>query len=413
VRPPVGDLPLGLIKCPERVVRVVRCGADDVGCHDRIVGSYHDRFKPGSGGVCARQLLACRRPALDGAGCPPPHASGETSGMPVKIKQYDIPDSAKMTIERVRRLGFTDFEFDPFYPVPPDVQRRVQIRNDEHYKPTAAIAPIAESMSRNEPIEPIVVTRDGYIVDGNTRVRAAHRAKKEFMEAVVLLVDWERVANTGTGRLLRTLGAGLNLKHGRGIDREETAQAILTIGADKSFTATRIAALLGVGERAVVDVLAEERARQRFHEVTGEVLNGSVPATQLRRLGGVAIKMKRDPFIQLVRLTQDAGLTVAELSSLIKRVDAADTEAEALSILEEERKVRAEQIREFIARGKARPPLSAQLRQRLGFVVDRESNPEALVENSPNFVSQHRDMIERAIAVLRAVLEVQPEVAGA
>jgi hypothetical protein len=36
-----------------------------------------------------------------------------------------------------------------------------------------------------------------------------------------------------------------------------------------------------------------------------------------------------------------------------------------------------------------------------------------LVENSPNFVSQHRDMIERAIAVLRAVLEVQPEVAGA
>jgi hypothetical protein len=119
--------------------------------------------------------------------------------MPVKIKQYDIPDSAKMTIERVRRLGFTDFEFDPFYPVPPDVQRRVQIRNDEHYKPTAAIAPIAESMSRNEPIEPIVVTRDGYIVDGNTRVRAAHRAKKEFMEAVVLLVDWERVANTGNG----------------------------------------------------------------------------------------------------------------------------------------------------------------------------------------------------------------------
>lgn len=333
----------------------------------------------------------------------PPTKKGSLEVAP-RIAQSEIPDSAKMTIMRVESLGFTDHVFDFLYPVPDDMQRRVQIRNEEHYKPNATVTKIAEALKRDEAIEPIVMTRDGYTVDGNTRIRSAHRAGRQTLHAVVIQVDWGSASRT-TQALLTTLGAGLNIRHGQGIDRSEIAKAVLTIGADKSFTATRIAAHLSVTEQTVNDILAEDRARRRAISA-GVDINGSVNATQLRKLGRVADKMNLAPFGKLAQLA--AVLTAAELSELITRVRGADSDEVALILLEEERLARVDQIREFIARGnKPRTSHPAQLRQKLGFILDLGYAPEEFVESSPNFAARHCSQLEHAIERLQLILALQ------
>lgn len=325
----------------------------------------------------------------------------------VVSSKQDIPEYALMTVALIEKLGFTDWEFDFDYPTPEDVNRRVQIRNDAHYAPKEDIQRMAAALKRGDDIPPIVVTADGYLVDGNTRVRAAQRIGFPRMKAIVLRDRWEKASDAVTRRL-HVLGAGFNARNGRGIDRAEIANAIKRIGEDPKYDATRIAALLGVTERMVRDVLVEQRARKRA-EQAGVHVNGSVPSSQLRRLGGVSDKVNTRPFTELVRLTQDAGLTVSELGDVITKVRGADSDDDALRVLELERESRREQIAEFVASKKSRPSEAAKLRQRLGFINDYEVDPARLAERSPNFGRMHADAIKRAIAVLQQVLEVQRE----
>lgn len=328
--------------------------------------------------------------------------------MPTLTRKTDLPESAWMTVRLVEKLGFTDWRFDYEYPTPPDILRRLQIRDDSHYAPGEEIAKMAAAMKRGDDVPPIVVTADGYLVDGNTRVRAAQRAQFPHIKAVILHERYES-ASEGVKRRLHVLGAGFNARNGRGIDRGEIRQAVLTIGADRNYDGTQIAALLGVTERMVRDILVEQRARERATNAGVEV-NGSIPASQLRRLGGASEKLNTAPYVALVKLTQDAGLTVSELGELITRVRGADSDKTAMALLAEEREARREQIQEFIASRKSRPSEAAKLRQRLGYVVEWEADAERLVERSPNFAASHRDLVKRAIGVLEAVLAVQKKV---
>jgi hypothetical protein len=317
----------------------------------------------------------------------------------------ELPVSAQVTVQLVEKLGFNDWQFEYEYPTPTDVRRRVQVRDDKHYAPAEAITTMVAAMKRGDDIPPIVVTEDGYIVDGNTRVRAAQRAEFPHTRAIVLNEKWEG-ASEGVRRRLTVLGAGANARNGRGIDRDEIRNAVLVIAPGQNYTATRIAALMGVTERMVNDVLAEHRARERA-EKAGIHVNGSLPASQLRRLGGASDKLNTAPYVELVKLTQDAGLTVSELSGLIAKVRGADSDEAALKLLADERAARREQIQEFTASQKARPSEAAKLRQRLGFILDFEANPVRLVERSPNFGRQHLDVVAKAIEILERVRDEQ------
>lgn len=321
--------------------------------------------------------------------------------MPTLTRKTDVPDSAHWTIGLIEKLGFSDWQFSYEHPTPPDVNRRVQIRDARHYAPTEEVTKMAAALKRGDDVPPIVVTADDYLIDGNTRVRAAHRAEFPHMRAIIVNERWE-TASDSVKRRLYGLGAGFNARNGRGIDRNEVREVVLKIAADPNYDATRIAALLGVAERMVRDILAEQRARDRA-ERAGVHVNGSVPASQLRRLGGASEKLNTAPYVELVKLTQDAGLAVSELSELITRVRGADSDEAAMGLLAKEREVRREQIQEFTASRKSRPSEAAKLRQRLGFILDYEANPARLVERSPNFGPQHRDQLAKAIEILQRV----------
>lgn len=325
--------------------------------------------------------------------------------MPTLTKRTDLPDLALPTVELVERFGFSNWRFDYEYSTPQDSARRVQVRDERHYAPAAMVTQIAASMRRGDKMPPIVVTADGYLVDGNTRSEAAKHNRFPAVHAVILSDRYEG-ASDGVRRRLHLLGAAFNTRNGKGIDRSEIAIAVQEIGNDRSYDASRIAELLGVTDSQVRNILAEKRARDRA-ERHGVHLNGSVPGTQLRRLGQSSEKLNDQPFVELVRLTQDCGLTSNELSDLIGKCRGSGSDDAALALLVQERAARAEQIAEFRARGKAKPPYSAQLRQRLGFLLQHEDDPSRFVEYSPNLADDHRQQVTRAIDVLRRVLDAQ------
>jgi hypothetical protein len=260
-------------------------------------------------------------------------------------------------------------------------------------------------MARGDDFPPIVVTQDGYLLDGNTRAEAARRNKFPFLPALILDKNYEG-APEAVLRRMHLLGAGFNVRNGRGIDRAEQMSAVLAVGTGTDYDASRIAALLGVSSGFVNGVLSEQRARERADRI-GVHVNGSVPSSQLRRLGQSGLN--DEPFVTLLKLTQDAGLSVGEINELIKKVKGAGSDAAAIEMLNHVREDRHDQIAEYAAVGKSRPAHSSQLRQRLGFVLGYEDNARALVELNPTLADTHTDVLTRAIAVLTAALAFQEE----
>jgi hypothetical protein len=317
----------------------------------------------------------------------------------IKARQ-ELSDLAKPTADLIEKFGFT-WEFDFEYPTP-DPAKRVQIREEKHYVPREMVMRIAAAMTRREKFPPIVVTKDGYLVDGNTRTQAARYNKYPTVQALVLQDSYEG-ATEKVSRRLHLLGAAFNARHGRGIDREEVRKAVEFIGQDPTYDGTRIAALIGVTDGTVKSILAEMKARARAESV-GIHLNGSVAATPLRILGQASEKLNDAPFRAVAELAQDTGMAPGELREVIKQMHETKSDDGAVSVVEEQRKARREQIAEYRASGKSKPPAAAKLRQRLGFILEFESNPRELLELNPEVVAKHREAIERSITILQTVL---------
>jgi hypothetical protein len=314
-----------------------------------------------------------------------------------------LADIARPVADLVERFGFK-WEFDYEYALP-DTERRVQIRSEDHYAPAPKVAELRAVMKRGEKLPPIVVTQDGHIVDGNTRVTAARRNGFPTIQAIVLDVKAEG-AKESENRRLWALGAAFNARHGKGIDREELRRAVGLIGSDPAYTATRIAALIGVTDSVVQSLLAEKRGRDRA-EALGLQVNGSVGAGRLRVLGRASEGLNDEPFKDLFSLVQDSGLSAADIRQVVTRAKETKSDEGALGVLSQERQARRDQISEYRASGKAVPPNSAKLRQRLGFILNFEASPRDLVEHNPDLVREHADLIERTVLVLRAAAEAQ------
>jgi hypothetical protein len=314
-----------------------------------------------------------------------------------------LPDIAKPTADLIERLGFK-WELDYEYPLP-DTAQRVQIRNEKHYEPPSQKAAYAAAMRRGDKFPPIVITKDGHLVDGSTRVGAARRNQWPNIQALILNVNYETATEKEQRRIM-ILGAGFNARNGKGIDRNEIAAAVKEVAGDGTWDATRVAALLGVTDATVQGIFAEQKARDRAAKL-GIVLNGSVPASQVRLLGQRSPKFNDDPFAAVTSLTQDAGLDRTVLRELCDRMQAKGTDEEKLAVVAEERKSREGQIAEFKATGKKVPPASAELRRKLGYVLGFEDNPRGLVEHNKDIAVRHLDQLVKASKVLDSAITAQ------
>ena len=323
----------------------------------------------------------------------------------IKTRQQ-LPDIAKPAADLIEKLGF-QWELDFEHPTP-DGGKRVQIREEKHYVPREMVMRIAAAMARGDKLPPVVVTKDGYLIDGNTRTAAAQHNKYPTVQALILNDSYEGCTEK-VERRLHLLGAAFNARNGKGIDREEIRKAVVAIAQDSSYDGTRIAALIGVTDGTVKSILAEMKARDRAESV-GVHLNGSVAATPLRILGQASEKLNDEPFRAVASLAQDTGMAPGDLRDVIRQMHDAKSDDGAVSVVREHRAARKEQIAEYRASGKSKPPPAAKLRQRLGFILEFEAKPAELVEHNPDVNGRHRDEIERAITILRAVLAASPSV---
>lgn len=324
--------------------------------------------------------------------------------MPAITEREQLSDLARPVADLIERFGFKwEFEFD--HPVP-NLEHRLQIRSEKHVAPRAMVAKVRAAMSRGDRLAPVILTADDYIVDGNTRVTAALANKFPTIPALILDVKYEGARESELRRLF-SVGAASNARHGQGIDREEIRRAVEQLGSDPNYTATRIAALIGVTDRVVQDMMAEKKARNRAEEL-GVKVNGSINATRLRALGRAA-DLNDEPFRQLFTLAEDSGVSATEINGIAKQIREAKSDQAALGVLAQEVAARKEQIAEYKASGKSVPPASAKLRQRLGFVLGYKASPRELIEHNRTLAQDHLNAIEETITILQAVVAAQGE----
>lgn len=323
--------------------------------------------------------------------------------MSIKSRQQ-LPDLAKPVADLIEKLGFTGWDFDFEYPTP-NARDHIQIREESHYVPTREVNIYAAAMQRGDKFPPVIVTRDGKIVDGASRAQAAYKNGFPYVQAFILNESSD-TTTAATRRRLRLLGAGANARHGKGIDRREIQQAIEYVGEDTGYTATRIAALMGVTEETVRSFLYEKRARDRFERL-GVVTNGSLNVSQLRALGKASERLNDEPFKAITSLAQDAGLSVGELGEVIREVRDGKSDNAALAAVEDRRQAEQKRIAEHRATGKSRPAPAGQVRRGLGYIFAHEDNVQAMVEYSRPLAARHLDEVERAIVLLTSLAEEQ------
>jgi hypothetical protein len=312
-------------------------------------------------------------------------------------------------VVEIERLGFGFTEVADYDLTRLDYTRRVQVRETKHYNPRELVERYAAQMSETA-FPPIVVTADDWIVDGNTRVDARVRLRKEkFAPAYVLDVEWDGARTTEKQkRLLVALAATLNANAGLPLSareaREVTAELIKL-----EWKAEQIARAIGAKPATVTQVRKEIAAVEKLTRV-GLNLNGSggVRGASLRALGAKDVLALNDvPFRELATLAADAGFNASEITTAAKQARELGADDKAMEMLRHLRVENNDRIQEQKLTGAAKPPVSRQLRQHLGFVTKYQGREQELLETDPKVSEAHIASLTTSIQVLSAVLEMQ------
>ena len=104
------------------------------------------------------------------------------------------PSKSNAEVE-IERVGFVYTEEAQYDLTGLNEAKRVQVRDLAHYAPKENVGRYAVQMSQSA-FPPIVVTKDGYLIDGNTRVAARRVRKEMFTPAFVVDVDFTRPRRT-------------------------------------------------------------------------------------------------------------------------------------------------------------------------------------------------------------------------
>jgi len=323
------------------------------------------------------------------------------------IKNSDqLPEYAKSTARQIEALGFK-WELDYEYPIPePSTTQRIQIRNVDHVARPTEVTKYKEAMKRGDKFPPGVVTRDGRFVDFNTRAMAAYKLGWPTFPAFIINVDFGNCTEIERERV-RLLGAAFNTKGPKPLTREEIADTVGAVASNPDWTAAKVAQHLGVSQGTVNSVFAQVKAERRAEKL-GVHFNGSVSATNKAALGQRSDKLTDRPFGEIARLAQDAGLEVRELRDLLNKVEGVTgSDEEKVAVVDAERAARDTQIAHYKATGKAKPPLSVELRRRLAFILDNRNDPGVMAEYNPVTAAEHLQKITEVIEILELVRDAQ------
>lgn len=313
------------------------------------------------------------------------------------IKTENLPPYAAPYAARISLLGF-GWHFVEEHRLA-SVSKRVQVRDSSAVAPSREVSRYALAIKRGDPLPPVIITRDGYLIDGATRTEAARKAGKKTFPAFVVDVNYEENLPEALRRQLILLGSAFNLTHGRGMNAANISRLIEQV-ADEDDSAADIAAKLHIGKSSVEAVLNAKKARSRA-DTLGVHLDGTLTTSHLRVLGGKSPRFTDPVFKEFIEFAQAAKLTIASMSALARRLEDAGTEGEKIAMINAERN----SYRAIINGTASRPSRPARLRQTLGYL--NRQNPEMLIELEPGAARDHRNTLEVASKRIQEVLAAQ------
>jgi hypothetical protein len=319
-----------------------------------------------------------------------------------QTRREDLPFYAQDAVARVELMGFQGWKFLANSTLV-ERNKRLQVRDIAAHAPHNEVARYAAALKQGDLMPPVIMTRDGYLVDGNTRTEAARRAGWDHFPAIMLDVAYEG-APEAMIKQLTTLGAAFNLTHGRGMSRQNVERVILTV-ANPGDKAQEIARKLHIPVYTVQSALNITKARERAERLGVDVSDEKrLTGSHMALMGGRNNRYTDPVFAEFLSLVRDARYSLKDSKELGSRIEALGSETEKLALITAERDARHDVIRGTATK----PSLAAKLRQSLGFTIANGDVPGNLVELGPvNTRMDHKRTLYDAVDILMKVITQQ------
>jgi hypothetical protein len=238
---------------------------------------------------------------------------------------------------------------------------------------------------------PIVILKDGRIIDGNTRFGAYDQMRRTVISAYVCDISSKAVA--------RRIAVELNAVHGKRMDKEELAHWLAEgNGSVSEEDALRITGWNGRTIRRVRNSLQFEARRTKL-SVT---LTTSLPEGVRAALNRVT---NPELFRALTTLADDAGLTEGEVNKVAKNINevALTDVAAAHQIINDLRDDCRQRIEERAAGLRLTTPMFQQLSMHAGWLIKQGAS--RLHDINPHTASRSKALLESTLDVVRDSLE--------
>src|SRR4051812_34725425 len=241
-------------------------------------------------------------------------------------------------VEQMLAAREIDYDFEPnvrISEIHPDVEGN-QVRFREHRATKDQVQKYATAMKHGAEFPAIVLNDSHDLIDGNTRLAAALRNGHDTIAAYIC---------HGTTPLEnRSLSVELNQSNGQSMTDAEIRGFIEgAVREGQQPEIKTLSRMTGVRETKIARWIAETqfRARATREGITTaqvEVLPDSTRAAlNVTRLAPV--------FTELTKLAAEARVPANDVKKVVTAVNSASSEAEALAIVEEERRSRASELR--------------------------------------------------------------------
>jgi hypothetical protein len=306
--------------------------------------------------------------------------------------------------EELDRLGcsWTD---DPQYSIDNcSKDRRVQVRDPKHYAPPSQVKKYVVKMA-HKVFPPIIMTKDRWIVDGNTRVAARIARKEPYTSALILDEKWEGATEKRQKELQQLAGA-INDAVGVGLTNSEIRDGVKR-GLSLGWKFDEISRDTGATPATISNLKREMEADQKMDNLGISVKPSTAAKKALGRQD--ILKLNDEVYRSFTALAHDSGLPVAELDEIGRTLVKAGSDDEKLATLARLRSDMEAQIRDrnLYPPGKGASAPSRQLRQHLGFVVGYAGRESELIEVNLSKGEEYVGTVYAAITVLTTLANLQ------
>lgn len=290
-----------------------------------------------------------------------------------------------------------------------DPKDRVQVRLDRNNAPQFMVDRFAFQMSETE-FPPLVVSADDRTVDGNTRERAKRKREERYTSVFVVPLSWDD-DRPGERKKLTLLGLYLNNQNGKPLDIEEQ-QMMVRDALDAGWTVTQIVYSVGIQEKTVRKIRDEMEAKRRFKNAG--LNDGILASPVMRALGEQKLEaMSEEIYKGLASLAIDARYNASEVKAMAASLTDLTSDELRQDRLDRQREAEAKRIADVRQGAVGRPPLAKQLRVRLSWLLDGEAPVEAFVERNTENVTEHLNVLDKAIEKLEVIRDLQAAVSPA